>query len=75
METVNLDRGRENISSSGKIVTQEEHDALIYELTREAKPEHVASITVVDEKLRKLEFDMMVLVGLILIVFLLCRGT
>jgi hypothetical protein len=75
MKAINLDSGMENLSSSGRIITQEEFDALISELTREVEPEHVSSIPDADEKLRKLEFNMMVLVGLILVVFILCRSS
>jgi hypothetical protein len=75
MKILDMNRSMESLSSSGRIITQEEFDALISELTREAEPEHVASIPDADEKLRKLEFNMMVLVGLILVVFILCRSS
>ncbi len=75
METNNLDCRMKNLSPSGRIITQEEFDALIYELAREAEPEHVASVPDADDKLRKLEFNMMVLVGLILLVFILCHNS
>ena len=74
METVNLDIGRETMSS-GQIITREEYEALMSELALESEPEHVAPISETDEKVRKLEFNMMVLVGLILVVFILCMGT
>jgi hypothetical protein len=73
MENVNLHSGMGNLSSSGQIVTQEEFDALFSELTREVGLEHVASVPNAEDKLSKLEFNMMVLVGLILLVLILCR--
>lgn len=74
METINLDIGRANMSSSGQIITPEEYDALMAELAQETEPTHAAPISETDAKVRKLEFNMMVLVGLILIVFMLCRS-
>jgi hypothetical protein len=73
METISLDIIRETMSSSSRIITREEYDALMSELALESEPEHVAPSTEADEKIRKLEFNMMVLVGLILVVFILCR--
>ena len=75
METSNLDSGRETMSSSSHILTREEYDALMAELAQEARPEFTVPTpkVAVKEKVRKLEFNMMVLVGLILVVFILCR--
>ncbi len=72
MGAMNRDNRMESMSSA-RIITQEEFDALISELNQNVEPEHVASISEGDGKLRRLEFNMMVLVGLILIVFILCR--
>lgn len=73
MEIISLDIGRKTMSPSGQIITREEYDALMSELALEPEPEHVAPISEIDEKVRKLEFNMMVLVGLILVVLMLCR--
>jgi hypothetical protein len=73
MEIRGLDIGRKTMSPSGRIITREEYDALMSELALESEPEHVAPISETDDKVRKLEFNMMVLVGLILVVFILCR--
>jgi len=73
METISLDIGRKTMSPSGQIITREEYDALMSELALKSEPEEVAPISEIDEKVRKLEFNMMVLVGLILVVFMLCR--
>lgn len=71
-----LDSGRENITPIGRIVTREEYDALLSELAQDFEPEHAGLISEASqpaERLRKLEFNLMILVGLILIVFILCR--
>jgi hypothetical protein len=73
MEIISLYIGRETTSSSGRIITREEYDALMSELAMESEPEQVAPTSEIDEKIRKLEFNMMILVGLILVVFMLCR--
>jgi hypothetical protein len=73
MEIISLDIGRKPMSPSGRIITREEYDALMSELALESKPKHVTPILEVNEKIRKLECNMMVLVGLILVVFMLCR--
>jgi len=74
METINLGSGRERISSPGQIITREEYDALISGLTLESKPEPAAPTSETDARVKRLEFNMMVLVGLILVVFILCRA-
>lgn len=73
METINLDSGRERILPLGQIITREEYDALISELSLESKSEPVMSNSETNAKVKKLEFNMMVLVGLILVVFILCQ--
>lgn len=74
MEIMNLDIGRENFCSFGQIITREEYDALMSELALESRPEPGAQKSETDEKVRKLEFNMMILVGLILVVFALCQS-
>jgi hypothetical protein len=73
MEIISLDIGRKTVSPSGRIITREEYDALMSELAMESESEQVAPISEIDERVRKLEFNMMILVGLILVVFMLCR--
>ena len=73
MEIIGLDIGRKTMSPSGQIITREEYDALMSELALEPEPEHVAPISEIDEKFRKLELNMMVLVVLILAVFIVCQ--
>jgi hypothetical protein len=73
MEVISLGVSRKTMFPSGRIITQEEYDALMSELALKSEPGHVAPISEADEKVRKLEFNMMVLVGLILVVFILCR--
>jgi hypothetical protein len=73
MGTLNLDSGRENMSSSGRIITREEYEALMSELAQKTELGHASPLTPAEEKLRRLEFKMMILTGLILTVFILCR--
>jgi hypothetical protein len=73
METANLERRRASMPSCNRIVTREEYDALMFELAQKAIPELTASTSDIDMKLKKLEFNLMILVGLVLIVFMLCR--
>jgi hypothetical protein len=73
METINLGTGREDLSSSGPIITRDEYDALMSELALKSESKTSAPISEIDEKIRRLEFDMMILVGLVLVVFILCR--
>ena len=58
------------MTSSDQIITREEYDALMSELAQEAMPKSLTSFPDTAEKLRKLEFDMMILVGLIVAVFM-----
>jgi hypothetical protein len=75
MDNISLENGMKNLSSAGQIITQEEFDALIFELSREVKLDHVASVPNANDKLKKLEFNMIVLVGLILLVLILCHNS
>lgn len=74
MEITNLDSGRTPMSSSSQIITREEYNALMFELAQGTASEHAAPIPDLETKVRKLEFNMMILVGLILAVFILCRS-
>ena len=73
MENITADISRESMSS-GQIITREEYVALMSELALESDLAPAAPISEIDARIRKLEFNMMVLVGLILIVFALCRN-
>jgi hypothetical protein len=75
METKNLKSGRRTMSSSGRIITREEYDALMSELAQQDEPELLVPISHVHERVRRLEFNMMILVGLILVVFILSQHT
>jgi hypothetical protein len=71
VENISFDGGRTTITSSDQIITREEYEALMSGLAPEAVPKSLTSIPDIAERLRRLEFDMMILVGLILAVFLL----
>ena len=73
METRDLYSGRESLPRSNRIITQEEYEALMAELGQAAGPECIAPLPDIAEKVRKLEFNMLILVELILVVFILCR--
>jgi hypothetical protein len=73
METMNLGTGIEGLTSSGPIITRDEYDALMSELALKSESKTSSPISEIDEKIRRLEFDMLVLVGLVLVVFILCR--
>jgi hypothetical protein len=75
VETINLRSGREDLSTSGPIITRDEYDALMSELDLESESKPSPPISEIDEKVRRLEFDMMILVGLILVIFFLCRNS
>jgi hypothetical protein len=73
LRTINLVSEKEKLSAPGRIITREEYEALMFELAQETKPGRAAPLTPADDKLRKLEFNLMILEGLILLVFILCR--
>ena len=75
METRHLYSDREAMSFSKRIITQEEYEALMAELGQAARPESTAPVMDIAEKVKKLEFNMLILVELILVVFILCRTT
>lgn len=72
MIMTNLNSGRDS-RSCGQIVSREEYNALISQLAQEVDLEQVAPLPEADARVRRLEFNMMVLVGLILAVFILCQ--
>jgi hypothetical protein len=56
------------------IIEPEEYDALMAELpTPEVEPKSPSESAQIDEKFRKIEFYMMIIVGLILLVLILCK--
>jgi hypothetical protein len=56
-------------------IEPEEYDALMSGLpTPEVDLKPTSNSSKIDEKFRKIEFCMMIIVGLILVVFILCRG-
>jgi hypothetical protein len=56
-------------------IEPEEYDALMSGLpTPEVELKPTSNSSKIDEKFRKIEFCMMIIVGLILVVFILCRG-
>lgn len=55
-------------------IEPEEYDALMAELpTPEIEPQSVSNASEIDEKFRKIEFYMMIIVGLVLIVLILSK--
>ena len=76
METIPLDSGRECKSASGQIITREEHAAIMSEVANanmEAGLKDAEKPMQVEERVRKLEFYMLILVGLVLVFFILGR--
>lgn len=56
------------------IIEPEEYDALMAELpTPEVETKSPSESAQIDEKFRKIEFYMMIIVGLILLVLILCK--
>jgi len=54
-------------------IEREEYDALMAELPiPEAEPKPALTSSEIDEKFKKIEFYMMILVGLVLVVLILC---
>jgi hypothetical protein len=74
METKPLNSGREHLSSSGRIITREEYAAIMSEVsnmeTGLKAPEKPMQI---EERVRKLEFGMFILIGFVLVFFMLSR--
>jgi hypothetical protein len=71
MDTADSATAREEMSSCGRIVTQEEFDALMSEMPIEPAPKPPAPSHEIEDKIKKLEFQMMILVCLTLIVMVL----
>jgi hypothetical protein len=72
METIPLDRGRECLSSSGRIITREEYAAIMSEVSSlETGIEDPEKPMQIEARVRKLEFGMLILVGFFLISFML----
>jgi hypothetical protein len=71
------DREREIKSTGGPtgIITQEEHSALLSGLaTLASELEHLPRLLEAEKRLRRLEYLMMILVGLLLVVMLMRTG-
>jgi hypothetical protein len=74
METLPLERGSERQSSSGRIITREEYDALMSEaFNMEAGLEDAEKTGQIEARVRKLEFCLLILIGYVLIFFMLSR--
>jgi hypothetical protein len=74
METIPLDKGSERQSSSGRIITREEYDALMSEaFSMEAGLEDAEKPGQIEARVRKLEYCLLILVGYVLIFFTLSR--
>jgi PHD/YefM family antitoxin component YafN of YafNO toxin-antitoxin module len=70
VENINFDRGRATITSPNQLITREEYEALMSELDQKIVSKSLTSIPVTAERLRRLEFNLMILVGLILAIFM-----
>jgi hypothetical protein len=58
-----------------KIIEREEYEALMSELpTQDIQPQANSIPPDLDERIRKIEYCMMIIVGLILVVLLICKG-
>jgi hypothetical protein len=74
METIPLDSGREHLSSSGRLITREEYGAIMSEISNmEAGLKEAEKPMQIEERVRKLEFCLFILVGCVLIFFMLSR--
>jgi hypothetical protein len=74
METRPLDRGREYLSSSGRIISGEEYDAILSEVSNlETGFEDAEKPRQIEARVRKLEFCLLILVGFVLIFFMIGR--
>jgi hypothetical protein len=72
-----MDASLEPEPSTARMVTieQEEYNALMAELPHpEIEPQSTSNGSEIDEKFRKIEFYMMIIVGLVLIVLVICKG-
>ena len=74
METIPLDRGRECLSSSTRIITREEYNAILSEVSNmEIGLEEAENLGQIEARIRKLEFCLLILVGFVLIFVTLSR--
>ncbi len=76
MQTMDQDRVRELNFAVGPtpIITREEYHALMSGLaTSESELEHLPRLLQAEAQVKRLEFILMILAGLLLIVFMLCR--
>ena len=74
MKTIPLHSGREHLSSPGRLITREEYDVIMSEVsTLEAGLKDAETPVPIEERLRKLEFCMLILVGFVLIFIALSR--
>ena len=77
MKPMGKDRGRENKSTGGPtgLITREENSALMSGMTTLASElEHLPRLLEAEKRLRRLEYFMMILVGLLLVVMLVRTG-
>jgi hypothetical protein len=77
MKPMGKDRGRENKSTGGPtgLITREEYSALMSGITTLASElEHLPRLLEAEKRLRRLEYLMMILVGLLLVVMLVRTG-
>jgi hypothetical protein len=77
MKPMGKDRGRENKSTGGPtgLITREEYSALMSGMTTLASElEHLPRLLEAEKRLRRLEYLMMILVGLLLVVMLVRTG-
>jgi hypothetical protein len=76
MSTEDRDRGRqETPAPADPVISREEYNALMSSLeAMAAELEYLPSLLRLERRLRRLEFVMIILVGLILLIFMVCRG-
>jgi hypothetical protein len=71
MAKINLKRNKATRRSCHRVITPEEYDALMSELTQVVLPESPRPVVTIDERFRRIEFNLMILIGLILIILTL----
>jgi hypothetical protein len=71
MEPIKQVNGREPLSPTGRIITPEEYDALMSDLVKPDGPPCFPTIPQALDRVKKLEFNLMILVGLMLVVLYL----
>jgi hypothetical protein len=78
VENIRLDKRTAPIISTSQIITRQEYEALMSEISQGALAESLSPIPDVSdvaETVSRLEFDLMILVGLILVVVMLMLNT